>query len=158
MNTTRSGSGPVRVGVVVLALATAGIHLYLFLIEGFLGNGLMLPIYQLLFVANFLAYVVLTTVLYLPAAALSSLPLSRLRLPARVLLTSIATASIASYLHVNVFDFVGHLDKVIEVLLIALLTVDAAFLRRGAVGAALQLVAGLALGAVMFLILRPVMV
>jgi hypothetical protein len=60
MTNTVTGSriGAARVGIVLLALGTAGIHLYLFLIEGFLGNGKMLPIYQLLFVGNFLAYVI----------------------------------------------------------------------------------------------------
>lgn len=141
----------------LLALATAGIHLYLFLIEGFLGHGQMLPIYQLLFVGNFLAYVTLSAVLYLPASALSRVPLESLRLPARVLMISVATASIASYIHVGVFDFLGHLDKAIEVLLVALLAADANMAGRAS-GAALQLAGGVVLGIVLFLILRPVMV
>lgn len=145
MNQARRRVGPVQAGVVLLALATAGIHLYLFIIEGFLGNGQMLPIYQLLFVGNFLAYVTLSAVLYLPAAALERVPLERLRLPAWVLLISVATASVASYIHVGVFDFLGHLDKVIDVLLAALLAADANM-------------AGRASGAALFLILRPVMV
>lgn len=145
MNQARRRVGPVQAGVVLLALATAGIHLYLFIIEGFLGNGQMLPIYQLLFVGNFLAYVTLSAVLYLPAAALERVPLERLRLPAWVLLISVATASVASYIHVGVFDFLGHLDKVIDVLLVALLAADANM-------------AGRASGAALFLILRPVMV
>jgi hypothetical protein len=145
LNQARRRVGPVLAGVVLLALATAGIHLYLFIIEGFLGNGQMLPIYQLLFVGNFLAYVTLSAVLYLPAAALERVPLERLRLPARVLLISVATASVASYIHVGVFDFLGHLDKVIDVLLVALLAADANM-------------AGRASGAALFLILRPVMV
>jgi hypothetical protein len=148
LNQARRRVGPVLAGVVLLALATAGIHLYLFIIEGFLGNGQMLPIYQLLFVGNFLAYVTLSAVLYLPAAALERVPLERLRLPAWVLLisvatASVATASVASYIHVGVFDFLGHLDKVIDVLLAALLAADANM-------------AGRASGAALFL--RPVMV
>jgi hypothetical protein len=143
LNQARRRVGPVLAGVVLLALATAGIHLYLFIIEGFLGNGQMLPIYQLLFVGNFLAYVTLSAVLYLPAAALERVPLERLRLPAWVLLISVATASVASYIHVGVFDFLGHLDKVIDVLLAALLAADANM-------------AGRASGAALFL--RPVMV
>lgn len=153
MNEARPSVGPVQVGVVLLALATAGIHLYLFLIEGFLGDGSMLPIYQLLFVGNFLAYVVLVVVLYLPAAALG-----RFRRLVRVLLVSVAVASIASYIYVGVFDFVGHLDKAIEVLLVALLTVDAGIAGRDVRGAALQIVIGVAVGIVLFLLLTPVMV
>ena len=68
----RAGISPVRIGIALLALGTAGIHLYLFLIEGFLGNGEMLPIYQLLFVSNVLAYTTL-------AAALLLSPLARVR-------------------------------------------------------------------------------
>ncbi len=116
---TRPRVGPVQIGVIVLALATAGIHLYLFLIEGFLGDSSMLPIYQLLFVGNVLGYVTLVVALYL------SPPLARFRPVVRVLLIAIATASIISYFYVGVTDTTGNIDKVIEVLLIALLTVDA---------------------------------
>ncbi len=118
---SRSSFSPVRVGVLILALATAGIHLYLFLIEGFLGSGTMLPIYQLLFVGNVLAYVTLAVVLNLPVSSLV-----RFRPVVRALLIAIATASIISYFYVGVIDTTGNVDKVIEVLLIALLTVDAA--------------------------------
>ena len=118
---SRSSFSPVRVGVLILALATAGIHLYLFLIEGFLGSGTMLPIYQLLFVGNVFAYVTLAVVLNLPVSSLA-----RFRPVVRVMLIAIATASIISYFYVGVIDTTGDVDKVIEVLLIALLTVDAA--------------------------------
>ncbi len=117
---SRSSFSAVRIGALILALATAGIHLYLFLIEGFLGSGTMLPIYQLLFVGNFLAYVTLAVVLNLPVSSLA-----RLRPVVRVLLIAIAVASIISYFYVGVTDATGDIAKVIEVLLIALLTVDA---------------------------------
>ncbi len=116
---TRPRIGPVRIGVILLALATAGIHLYLFLIEGFLGSGVMLPVYQFLFVANFLGYVTLVVALYFV------LPLARFRPVLRVLLIAMATASIISYFYVGVIDTTGNVDKTIEVLLISLLTVDA---------------------------------
>lgn len=160
---TRAGISPVRIGIALLALGTAGIHLYLFLIEGFLGNGEMLPIYQLLFVGNVFAYVTLAAGLLLPLA-----PLARVRSFVRVALISIAVASIASYFYVGVLDAVGHADKIIEVLLILLVTVDAATsgagedlagrYAGGATSAAVQLVAGIAAGMVMFLALTPLMV
>ncbi len=161
---TRAGISPVRIGIALLALGTAGIHLYLFLIEGFLGNGEMLPIYQLLFVGNVFAYATLAAVLLLPLS-----PLARVRSFVRVLLISIAVASIASYFYVGVLDAVGNIDKAIEVLLILLVTVDAATsgaeeedlagrFASGATGAAVQLVVGIAVGIVMFLILTPFMV
>lgn len=112
--------GPVQIGLLVLALITAGVHLYLFAIEGFLGSGTMLPIYQLLFVGNFLAYVSLAVALILPVP-----PLPRLRPVVRALLIAIAVASIISYFYVGVTDTTGDITKVIEVLLIATVTFDA---------------------------------
>ena len=160
---TRPSIGAAQVGVALLALGTAGIHLYLFLIEGFLGNGKMLPIYQLLFVGNFLAYVTLVSVLLFPIG-----PLARVRSFVRPLLIAIAVASIASYFHVGVIDTLGNIAKAIEVLLVLLVTVDAATSRPGeelagryaggVPGAAVQLAVGIVLGMVMFLILRPFMV
>lgn len=160
---TRSVVFPVRIGVALLALGTAGIHLYLFLIEGFLGNGEMLPIYQLLFVGNALAYVTLAALLLLPLS-----PLARVRSFVRVALVSIAVASIVSYFYVGVLDALGHTAKAVEVLLILLVMVDAATswgeddlagrFAGGASGAAVQLLAGIAVGVVMFLALTPFMI
>ena len=141
---TRTSLGPVRIGVILLAVATAAVHLYLFLIEGFLGSGTMLPIYQLLFVGNFFAYVTLAVALYFVA------PLARFRPVVRALIIAIAVASIISYFYVGVTDTTGDVTKVIEVLLIALLTVDAG-LARGVGSAAAQLVIGVVSGVVMFL-------
>jgi hypothetical protein len=159
----RTGIGPTQIGIVILALATAGVHLYLFLIEGFLGSGSMLPIYQFLFVGNFFAYVTLATALLLPIA-----PLSQFRSLIRALLIAIAVASIASYFYVGVLDLLGNIDKIIEVLLIVLVTADAATsgsgedlagrFAGGTIGAAVQLVAGIVVGLVMFGIMTPVMV
>lgn len=142
----RTSLGPVRIGVILLALATAGVHLYLFSIEGFLGSGTMLPIYQLLFVGNFLAYATLAIALYFVA------PLARLRPVVRALLIAIAVASIISYYYVGVTDTTGNVTKIIEVVLIALLTVDAG-VARGVGSAAAQLVIGAVAGVVMFLTL-----
>ncbi len=158
---TRASIGPVQVGAVLMALATAGIHLYLFLIEGYLGNGEMLPIYQLLFINNILIYVTLAVALLLPIP-----PLPRVRPVTRAMLTAIAVASIISYYYVGVTDLLGNIDKIIEVLLIVLLTVNAAMsggefgggYARGVLGAAVQLVVGVALGIAMFLFLRPLLV
>lgn len=117
---SRPNVGPIQTAALVLALVTGGIHLYLFIIEGFLGTGTMLPIYQFLFVGNFLAYVTLAVALILPVP-----PLPRLRPAVRPLLIAIAVASIISYFYVGVTDTTGNITKVIEVLLIALVTVDA---------------------------------
>jgi hypothetical protein len=151
---SRTSVGPVRIGVVVLALATAAIHLYLFVIEGFLGNGEMLPLFQFLFVGNFFAYAGLVAAMYAPISSLA-----RFRPFARILLIALALASIVSYFDVGVLDALGNADKVIEVLLIALATADAGmsgderFTGGGAKGAFLQLAVGVAVGVGMFLIL-----
>ncbi|MDP9477561.1 MAG: hypothetical protein M3R38_18060 [Actinomycetota bacterium] len=160
---TRPSIGAAQAGIALLALGTAGIHLYLFLIEGFLGSGTMLPIYQLLFVGNVLAYVTLTAALVLPISQLA-----RFRSFIRALLIAIAVASIASYFYVGVLDAVGHIAKAIEVLLIVLVTVDAATsspeedlagrYAGGALGATVQLVIGIVVGMAMFLALTPLMV
>jgi hypothetical protein len=160
---TRPSIGAAQVGIALLALGTAGIHLYLFLIEGFLGSGTMLPIYQLLFVGNVLAYVTLAAALILPISALAPF-----RSFIRTLLIAIAVASIASYFYVGVLDAVGHIAKAIEVVLIVLVTVDAATsspeedlagrYAGGALGAAVQLAIGIVVGMVMFLALTPLMV
>lgn len=154
---------PVQVGVILLTLATASIHLYLFLIEGYLGTGTMAPVYQLLFINNVLVYVTLAVALILPIS-----PLPQVRPITRIMLTAVAVASIASYYHVGVFDLVGRIDKIIEVLLIVLVTVNAALpgsgvefgerYTRGVLGAAVQLVVGVAVGILMFLFLRPILV
>ncbi len=71
-----------------------------------------------------------------------------------------------SYFYVGVTDLLGNIDKIIEVLLIVLLTVNAAMsgqelggrFPRGVLGAAVQLVVGVVLGIGMFLFLRPLLV
>ena len=106
---------------------------------------------------------ILGVVLLLPLA-----PLVRVRSVVRVLLISIAVASIASYFYVNVLDLLGNIDKIIEVLLIALVTADAVRsgsgedlagrFAGGAAGAAVQLIAGIVVGLIMFWALTPIMV
>ncbi|MGH3089983.1 MAG: hypothetical protein ACRDSJ_22105 [Rubrobacteraceae bacterium] len=150
---SRASIGPVQIGVVVLALATAAIHLYLFFIEGFLGNGEMLPKYQFLFVGNFFGYLALLAALYLPIS-----PLARFRPVIRAFLIAMAFAAILSYVRVGVFDALGWVDKVVEVLLIVAVTADAGMSGDesgggGARDAILQLAIGLAAGLGMFLFL-----
>ncbi|MGB3681517.1 MAG: hypothetical protein WA990_03420 [Rubrobacteraceae bacterium] len=160
---TRGLLDPVRIGVIILTLATAGIHLYLFLIEGFPGNGEMAPVYQLLFLNIILIYVTLAAALIVPIS-----PLPQIRPLTRVVLTAIAVSSIVSYYHVGVFDIVGRVDKIIEVLLILTVTASATLsgsdrefggrFTRSVPGAIVQLVAGVAAGILMFLFLRPILV
>ena len=151
----RTRIGPVQIGIFLLALAAGGVHLYLFLIEGFLGDSSMLPFYQVLFVGNFFGYVSLAAALYLPISILE-----RLRPGVRVLLIAMTAASIISYFYVNVIDALGNVTQVIELLLIVLVTIDAGMARKehaeggegargGVLGAAIELVIGIAFGIVM---------
>lgn len=147
----RTRIGPVQIGIILLALAAGGIHLYLFLIEGFLGDSSMLPFYQVLFVGNFFGYVSLAAALYLPISMLA-----RFRPAIRVLLIAMTAASIISYFYVNVIDTLGNVTQVIELLLIVLVTIDAGIARKdradggeGVRGAAIELVIGIVLGIVM---------
>lgn len=107
--------GPLQIGIILLALATAGIHLYFVLFDAEINQ-----LFRFLFTGNFLAYVILSAALYLPVG-----PLSSLRPITRFLLVGLAVVAIAGYLYVGVFDLLGWIDKGIEVVLIVLLLVDA---------------------------------
>jgi len=99
-----------RFGIVVLTLATAAVHLYL----GFQG----LP----LFVLNGLGYLALLGALYLPIPQLAPY-----RNAARWALIGYAALTIVLWLIITlgISTAVGYLDKIVEVLLIALLLEEA---------------------------------
>ncbi len=107
--------GPVQIGVIVLALATAFIHLYFVFFDE-----AMTQRFVILFILNFLGYVVLVSALYAPVSALA-----RLRPLVRLLLIGQAAASIAAYYYVGVFSTLGSITKGIEGLLILLLLIEA---------------------------------
>ena len=147
-SSVRGSASGIRLGAVVLALVTALIHFYLFLVKGFVGSGSMLPVYQLLFFCNFLVYTGLAAALYSPA-------LARYRRLIRVLLVAVAVASFASYLYAAAFDLLGTVDKLVEILLVVLIAIDAGILGRDARDAALQLAVGALAGIVLFFVLTP---
>ncbi len=153
---TRPRLGPVQVGVVLMALVTAGIHLYYDIyIEDPATPGFWL------FLGNVIGFLVL------PAALYSPLPLvERFRRGIRTVLIAQATASIASFLYVYLvilqisFDRVGLVAKAAEILVIVLLTIDAATNNgdgegRSVVSALVQLVVGLTLGVGLFVATIP---
>jgi hypothetical protein len=106
------------VGIFLLTLATAVIHLYLALTA--------IPYYGLnfgvmLFILNGLGYLVLVAALQLPIPQLA-----RFRSVARWTLVAYAALTIVLFFVMAPFyDFIGYLDKAIEVALIVLLVVDA---------------------------------
>ena len=119
MSFSRSSVGlGLRVGIFLFTLATALIHLYLALSA--------IPYYGLnfgvmLFILNGLGYLGLLAVLQLPIPQLA-----RFRSAARWTLVAYAALTIVLFFVMAPFyDFIGYLDKAIEVALIALLFADA---------------------------------
>jgi hypothetical protein len=114
-SSVKSGLG---VGILLLTLATAVIHLYLAFTA--------IPYYGLnfgvmLFILNGLGYLALVAVLQLPIPQLA-----RFRSVARWTLVAYAALTIVLFFVMAPFyDFIGYLDKAIEVALIVLLVVDA---------------------------------
>lgn len=111
MTTTAPSSPALRLGVLVLTVATAGIHLYLGLSSG-------LP----LFVLNGLGYLTLLAALYLPIPRL--LPY---RNAVRWPLVGFAALTILLWLLITDGNSttIGYIDKTVEVLLIILLVAEA---------------------------------
>lgn len=108
-------------GVIVLALATAITHLALGLqLLSFGGTGL-----GLIFVLNFVGYVVLAALLYLPVRALEPY-----RGAIRTAFIAYTALTIVLWVFFGTKDFVGYLNKINEIALIALLVVEPR-LRRG---------------------------
>ena len=119
MSFSRSSSGlGLRVGIFLLTLATAVIHLYLALSA--------IPYYGLnfvviLFVLNGLGYLGLLAVLQLPIPQLA-----RFRSAARwALIVFAALTIVLFFLMAPEYTIIGYVDKAIEVALIALLLADA---------------------------------
>jgi hypothetical protein len=107
-----------RVGIFLLTLATAVIHVYLAFTA--------IPYYGLnfgvvLFILNGLGYLVLLAALQLPIPQLA-----RFRSAARWTLVAYAVLTIVLFFVMAPFyEFIGYVDKAIEVALIALLIADA---------------------------------
>ena len=109
MTTARaSATSGVQIGVIVLAAATALIHLYLGL-QGF-------PI----FILNGLGYLGLLGALYLPIPQLA-----RYHNAARWVLIGYTALTIFLWILIGARTPIGYIDKLIEVALIALLVLDA---------------------------------
>jgi biotin transporter BioY len=113
-----SGDYWLRVGIFVLTLATALIHIFLAFSA--------IPYYGLnfgvmLFILNGLGYLGLLAVLQLPIPRLA-----RFRSAARWVLVAYAALTIVLWvIMAPVFDFIGYTDKAIEIVLIALLLAEA---------------------------------
>ena len=110
MTTVTPSSPKLRIGIIVLTVVTAAVHLYL----GFQG----LP----LFVLNGLGYLALLAALYLPVP-----PLLPYRNAVRWILIGYTALTIVLWLVITggISAAIGYMDKVVEVLLIILLLAEA---------------------------------
>jgi hypothetical protein len=109
--------GLLQIGIILLAVITALIHLYLGVSNLMMGRGGPLTI---MFMLNFVGYLVLVTALYL-------LPLQRIQRITRWILIAFTTVTIITWYlisgsHPGIEDYV---DKLVEVVLIILLLVEA---------------------------------
>jgi len=112
-STGDSAIDPLRVGVIALTIGTAMIHLYLGL-QGF-------P----LFILNGLGYLTLLAALTLPIPWISDY-----RNLTRWVLVGYTTLTIFLWILVGARNSIGYADKIIEIVLIALLVLEASRLRR----------------------------
>lgn len=107
-STSVSTNDPIRIGVIVLTVGTALIHLYLGL-QGF-------P----LFILNGLGYLALLAALTLPIPRISEY-----RDLTRWVLAGYAALTIFLWMLVGARNSIGYTDKIIELVLISLLLVEA---------------------------------
>jgi hypothetical protein len=112
-STGDSAIDPLRVGVIALTIGTAMIHLYLGL-QGF-------P----LFILNGLGYLTLLAALTLPKPCISGY-----RSLTRWVLVGYTTLTIFLWILVGARNSIGYADKIIEIVLVALLVLEASRLRR----------------------------
>jgi hypothetical protein len=109
--------GLLQIGIILLAVTTALIHLYLS-VKGFM-MGQRGPL-LVMFILNFVGYIVLVTALYLPS-------LQRIQSITRWILIAFTTVTVIMWYlisagHPGIEDYV---DKLVELVLIILLLVEA---------------------------------
>ena len=107
-STSISADGPLRIGVILLTVGTALIHLYLGL-QGF-------P----LFVLNGLGYLGLLAALILPIPRISEY-----RNLIRWIFVGYTVLTIFLWILVGARNAIGYADKIIEIVLVALLVLEA---------------------------------
>jgi hypothetical protein len=107
-STSVSANGPLRIGVIILTIGTAVIHLYLGQ-QGF-------P----LFILNWLGYLALLAALTLPIPRISDY-----RSLTRWVLAGYTTLTILLWIQVGARNSIGYADKIIEIVLVALLVLEA---------------------------------
>jgi hypothetical protein len=98
--------GPIQIGIILLTVATAVIHLALGIPDRFM-----------MFILNGIGYLVLVTALYLPQ-------LSKYQTWTRWALIAFTAVTILGWVIIGARSPIGYVDKLIEVALIVLLFVE----------------------------------
>jgi len=98
--------GPIQIGIILLTLGTAIIHLYL-----------GIPNNMTMFILNGIGYIVLLIALFLPQ-------LGRYNNIVRWILIAYIAITIVAWVFIGARTNIGYLDKVIEIALIVLLIID----------------------------------
>lgn len=113
MEAAQSRSSALKIGIVLLALATAGIHLFLAL-RAAPDMMTVIP-----FTLNFIGYITLLAALYLPLPfARTHRKLVRYAFIAYTVVTIVLWVALGM---ANPVPYIGYIDKAIEVLLVILL-------------------------------------
>ena len=106
MQKTQTTLGPVQIGILLLALATAGIHIFL-----------AIPANLVMFYLNGIGYIVLALALFLPQ-------FKNYRGQIRWVLIAFTLVTIIGWVAVGERSTIAYIDKIIEVALLVLLWLD----------------------------------
>lgn len=106
--TTQSRLNGMQIGILLLVLATALIHLWKGVSDGLL-----------MFIANGVGYLALAAAAYLPIAALANF-----RTLAKWALLAFTVVTIGGWVLIGERSTIGYVDKAIEILLVILVIVD----------------------------------
>ena len=98
--------GPIQIGIILLTIATAVIHLALGIPDGFM-----------MFILNGIGYLVLITALYLPQ-------LSKYHALTRWALIAFTVVTILGWVFIGARIPIAYVDKLIEIVLVVLLFVE----------------------------------
>ena len=111
MTQVQSRLGPLQAGIILLAVATAAIHIWLAVAE---------MDFDLLFIANGVGYLALVAALYAPLQALAPY-----RNVVRWVLIAYTAVTVVLWLLIGVRSLIAYVDKTIEVVLMILLWMEA---------------------------------
>ncbi|HXF62484.1 MAG TPA: hypothetical protein VNK95_12765 [Caldilineaceae bacterium] len=116
MTQVQSRIGPLQIGIILLAVATAAIHIWLAVAE---------MDFDLLFIANGVGYLALVAALYAPLPALAPY-----RNSVRWVLIAYTAVTVVLWLLIGARTLIAYIDKAIEIGLLLLLWMEGQAARR----------------------------